>query len=55
MQDEKTMKVIEAVRNMSEREASILEVFLSGFRAGKQASGRKIRNEPAASQVARTG
>lgn len=55
MQDEKTAEVIEAVRNMTDREADILEVFLSGFLAGKRVSGQKIRNEPAISPPARTG
>ena len=36
MQNEKTMKIIEAIRNMTDREAGILEVFISGFQAGKQ-------------------
>lgn len=55
MRDEKAAKVIEAVKNMTDREADILEVFLSGFRAGKQVSGQKIRSAPAVSQAARTG
>lgn len=55
MQDEKTAKVIEAVRNMTDREAGILEVFLTGFLAGKRISGQKSRNEPAVSPPARTG
>ena len=38
MQGEKTMKIIETVRNMTDHEADILEVFMSGFRAGKQVS-----------------
>ena len=53
MQDEKTVKIIEAVRNMTDHEADILEVFLSGFRAGKQVSGQEIRKEPAISQATR--
>lgn len=55
MRDEKTTKVIEAVKSMTDREADILEVFLSGFRAGKQVSGQNVRKEPAISQAARTG
>lgn len=55
MQDEKTAKIIEAIHNMSDREADILDVFISGFRAGKQVSGREISDEPAASQTARAG
>ena len=45
MQGEKTMKIIETVRNMTDHEADILEVFMSGFRAGKQVSKQEIGNE----------
>ena len=38
MRDEKAEKIIEAVKNMTDHEADILEVFLSGFRAGKRIS-----------------
>ena len=55
MKNEKTVKIIEAVKNMTDHEADILEVFISGFRAGKQVSGQEIRDEPAISQVARAG
>lgn len=47
MQDEKTEKIIEAVKNMTDREADILEVFLAGFRAGKQVSDREAGPEDA--------
>lgn len=55
MQDEKSVKIIEAIRNMTDREANILDVFISGFRAGKQVSGQEIRDEPAISQAVRAG
>lgn len=55
MQSEKTAKIIEAVRNMTDREADILEVFISGFRAGKQVSGQDIRNERTISHAVQTG
>lgn len=55
MQDEKIVKIIEAVRNMTDGEANILEVFISGFRAGKQASGAENRTAPAIPQTANTG
>lgn len=55
MQDEKSVKIIEAIRNMTDREADILEVFISGFRAGKQISGQEIREEPAIVQTVRAG
>lgn len=50
MQSEKTVKIIDAVRNMTDHEADLLEVFISGFQAGKQISGQEIRNEPAIAQ-----
>ncbi len=55
MQDEKTAKVIEAVKNMTDLEADILEVFISGFRAGQQVPGQEVRKEPPISQAARAG
>ena len=55
MRDEKTAKIIEVVRNMTDHEADIFEVFISGFRAGKQVSGQEIRNEPAIPQAAQAG
>ena len=53
MQDEKTVKIIEAIRNMTDHEADILEVFISGFRAGKQVAAQEVRNEAAISQAVR--
>ena len=47
MRDEKTVKIIEAIRNMTHHEAGLLEVFLSGFQAGKRVSGQEMRNESA--------
>jgi len=55
MLGEKTVKIIEAVRNMTDHEADILEVFISGFRAGKQVSGQETGNETVFSRVARAG
>lgn len=55
MQDEKAVKIIEAVRNMTDHEAGILEVFISGFRAGKQVSSQEIREGPAIPQTIRAG
>lgn len=54
MQDEKTVKIIDAVRNMTDHEADILEVFISGLQAGKQISGQEVRNEAVISHAART-
>nr|WP_325182386.1 hypothetical protein [uncultured Oscillibacter sp.] len=41
MRDEKAAEMIETVKNMTDREADILEVFISGFQAGKQVSGKE--------------
>lgn len=51
MKNEKTRNLIEAVREMTEHEAGILEVFLAGFRAGKQASGKEREYEQTAARV----
>jgi len=38
MSTEKRLRVIEAVKNMTEHEADVLAGFISGFRAGEQAA-----------------
>ncbi len=53
MQDEKTAKIIEAVKNMTDLEADILEVYISGFRAGQQVPRQEM--EPPIPQAARAG
>lgn len=40
MPSEKTLKLIETVKSMSDWEADILNVFLAGFHAGRQAAGK---------------
>jgi len=55
MQGEKTVKIIETVRNMTDHEADILEVFMSGFRAGKQVSKQEIGNESVALPTTQAG
>lgn len=55
MQDENAVKIIEAVRMMTDHEARVLEAFLSGFQVGKQVSGQKTGDEPVISQPAKTG
>lgn len=55
MQSEKTASIIETVRNMSEHEADILEVFISGLRAGKQVSTQEAGEEDGASQTVQGG
>ena len=38
MHGNKTLQVIEEIKNMPDKEADILEVFIIGFRAGKQSA-----------------
>lgn len=47
MPSEKTLKLIETVKSMSDWEADILDVFLAGFHAGRQSAGKN--GEPAPS------
>lgn len=35
MQSVKKLQIIESIKNMPDKEADILEVFVAGFRAGK--------------------
>lgn len=35
MYNEKKLQIIENIKNMPDKEADILEVFVAGFRAGK--------------------
>lgn len=35
MQSGKRLQIIESIKNMPDKEADILEVFVAGFRAGK--------------------
>lgn len=41
MQDRKTAKIIDAVKNMTEQEASILEAFISNLLAEKEIPDKK--------------
>ena len=43
MYNEKISQIIETVKTMPDKEANILEVFLAGFRAGKQVSIRETK------------
>lgn len=36
MYNQKTLQIIELVKNMPNKEADILEIFIAGLRAGKQ-------------------
>ncbi len=53
MHSEKTLQVIESIRNMSDKEADILEVFVAGFRAGRQTMKRDMENRNISKQAAR--
>ena len=41
----KTLQVIESIKNMSEKEASTLEVFVAGFRAGMETMKSELVDE----------
>lgn len=45
MCSEKRQQVIESVKNMTDREADILAVFVAGFRAGRQTAEREVGNQ----------
>lgn len=45
MYSEKKMQVIENIKNMPEKEADIVEVFVAGFRAGKQTMKASLETE----------
>ncbi|EET62388.1 hypothetical protein BRYFOR_05423 [Marvinbryantia formatexigens DSM 14469] len=47
MYSKKKLQVIENVKNMPNKEADILEVFMSGFRAGKQSVITEMENNQA--------
>lgn len=45
MYSEKTLQVIESIKNMPDKEADILDVFVAGFRAGKQSMKTELASE----------
>lgn len=45
MQSEKTSQIIETIKAMPEKEADILEIFIAGFRAGKQTMVKERKEE----------
>lgn len=45
MKSKKTLQVIESVKNMSDTEAYILEVFIAGFKAGSKNIKNEINNQ----------
>lgn len=55
MPSEKTLKLIETVKGMSDWEADILEVFLAGFRAGRQGAGKEGEPGPSGPPPGRAG
>lgn len=48
MNNKKTLQIIESIKSMPDREADILEIFIAGFRAGKQSMIKEIEmlNQP---------
>lgn len=40
----KTLQVIECIKDMPDREADILEIFIAGFRAGKQTQRKEMES-----------
>lgn len=45
MNSKKSLQVIESIKNMSDKEADVLEVFIAGFRSGMQTSRREMENQ----------
>lgn len=45
MCSEKKKQVIENIKKMPEKEADIVEVFVAGFRAGKQTAKASLESE----------
>lgn len=45
MQSGKKIQIIESIKNMPDKEADILEVFVAGFRAGKMTTMTELGYE----------
>lgn len=45
MNSQKTLNVIESIKNMTDREADALEIFISGFIAGKKFEKDEIEQQ----------
>ena len=54
MSSGKKQEVIECIKNMTDKEADILAVFVAGFKAGKQASEREMGRQIHCTSVERT-
>lgn len=46
MNAQKTLQVIESVKNMTDKEADILEIFITGFRVGMKTGKDEIQEQP---------
>lgn len=46
MNGQKTLQVIERVKNMTDKEADILDIFITGFRVGMKTGKDEIREQP---------
>lgn len=45
MQSVKKLQIIESIKNMPDKEADILEVFVAGFRAGKMTTMNEVKQK----------
>ena len=54
MYSEKKQQIIEKTKNMTDKEADILEVFIVGFRAGKQTIEKELEGSVSCKSVERT-
>ena len=54
MYSEKKQQIIEKIKNMTDKEADILEVFIVGFRAGKQTIEKELEGSVSCKSVERT-
>lgn len=54
MCSEKKRQIIEKIKNMTDKEADILEVFIIGFRAGKQTIDKELGSPVACKSAERT-
>lgn len=54
MCSDKNQKIIESIKNMSDKEADILAVFVAGLKAGKEITERESRNQMVCKSVERT-
>lgn len=51
MRGDKTIEIIESIKNMPDKEADMLEVFVAGFRAGKKTMKSEIESQSVREQI----